>query len=63
MSWKKISDQSNGDTTGKYVDMRLGVVQRDKVSNFQIDKLDREYAKLTGKQKESFWRTNSVSSS
>tara|TARA_Y100000593_G_scaffold93187_1_gene187145 strand:- start:1852 stop:2040 length:189 start_codon:yes stop_codon:yes gene_type:complete len=60
---KTVSDQSNGDTTGKYTDMYIGVVGRDKVTNKQITKLDEEYAKLSNKQKQSFWRTNSISSS
>ena len=59
----KISDQSNGDTTGKYTDMKLGVINRTKVSAQYLQKLDAEYAKLSTKQKQSFWRTNSVSSS
>ena len=59
----KITDQSNGDTTGKYTDMKLGVIQRNKVDSKYLMKLDKEYAKLSPKQKQSFWRTNSVSSS
>ena len=59
----KISDQSNGDTSGKYEDMKLGVIQRDKVDPRYLAKLDDEYAKLSLKQKQSFWRTNSISKS
>ena len=62
-SKKQASDQSNGDTTGKYTDMRLGVVLRTKVTNQKLVKLDKEYSKLSAKQKQSFWRTNSISSS
>jgi len=59
----KITDQSNGDTTGKYADMKLGVVPRSKVDTKYLAKLDAEYAKLSPKQKQSFWRTHSISSS
>ena len=59
----KITDQSNGDTTGKYTDMKLGVIPRTKVEATYLAKLDAEYAKLSSKQKQSFWRTNSISSS
>ena len=61
MAWKTTSDQSNGDTTGKYGDMRIGVIPRDKVDSTYLAKLDAEYAKLSAKQKQSFWRTNSIS--
>ena len=61
MAWKTTSDQSNGDTTGKYVDMRLGVIPRSKVNSEYLAKLDAEYTKLSPKQKQSFWRTNSIS--
>ena len=60
---KAVSDQSNGDTTGKYTDMYIGVIPRGKVSTQYVQKLDAEYAKLSTKQKQSFWRTNSISSS
>ena len=60
---KQASDQSNGDTTGKYTDMRLGVLERDKLTDQKLVKLDKEYSKLSFKQKQSFWRTNSISSS
>ena len=60
MGWKTISDQSNGDTTGKYVDMRIGVIPREKVDAEYLAKLDAEYAKLSSKQKQSFWRTHSI---
>ena len=63
MGWKTTSDQSNGDTTGKYTDMRLGVISRSKVTRELALKLEAEYAKLSPKQKQSFWRTNSISSS
>tara|TARA_Y100000310_G_scaffold278897_1_gene297695 strand:- start:335 stop:523 length:189 start_codon:yes stop_codon:yes gene_type:complete len=58
---KLRSDQSNGDTTGKYSDMYIGIIQRDKVDGRYLVKLDAEYAKLSLKQKQSFWRTNSIS--
>ena len=58
-----ISDQSNGDTTGKYNDMKIGVTGRNKVDGTYLAKLDLEYNKLSAKQKQSFWRTNSISSS
>ena len=57
----KITNQSNGDTTGKYVDMKLGVIPRSKVDAKYLDKLDVEYTKLSPKQKQSFWRTHSIS--
>jgi hypothetical protein len=60
---KAVSDQSNGDTTGKYTDMHIGVIPRNKVDTPYLAKLDAEYAKLSAKQKQSFWRTNSISSS
>jgi len=60
MGWKTTSDQSNGDTTGKYDDMRIGVTPRSKVDPRYLAKLDAEYAKLKGKQRESFWRTHSI---
>jgi len=60
MSYKTTSDQSNGDTTGKYVDMRIGIIQRSAVDPQYLAKLDKEYAKLKGKQKQSFWRTHSI---
>ena len=63
MGWKTTSDQSNGDLTDKYKDMRIGVVPRSKVTGKQTVKLDAEYAKLSPKQKQAFWRTNSISSS
>ena len=63
MAWKTTSDQSNGDTTKKYADMRIGVIPRSKVEVKYVSKLDAEYNKLSNKQKQSFWRTNSVSSS
>ena len=62
MAWKEVSDQKNGGPD-KYSDMRLGVVSRGKILNSQKVKLDAEYAKLSAKQKQSFWRTNSISSS
>ena len=43
--------------------MKLGVVPRTKVDSGYLAKLDKEYSKLSAKQKQSFWRTNSVSSS
>ena len=58
-----ISDQSNGDTTGKYADMKIGVIPRSKVDARYLGKLDAEYAKLSPKQQQSIWRTNSISSS
>jgi len=60
---KAVSDQSNGDTTGKYTDMYIGVIPRNKVDATYLAKLDAEYAKLSPKQKQSFWRTNSISAS
>tara|TARA_Y100000034_G_scaffold26400_1_gene31495 strand:- start:984 stop:1175 length:192 start_codon:yes stop_codon:yes gene_type:complete len=63
MGWKTTSDQSNGDSTGKYGDMRIGVIPRGKVDSGYLAKLEAEYAKLSPKQKQSFWRTNSISSS
>ena len=60
MGWKTTSDQSNGDTTGKYADMRIGVIPRSKVDSGYLAKLDAEYAKLKGKQQQSFWRTHSI---
>ena len=63
MGWKTTSNQSNGDTTGKYDDMRIGVTPRSKVDSRYLAKLDAEYAKLSIKQKQAFWRTNSISSS
>ena len=63
MSWKKTYDMSNGDTTGKYTDMRLRVVGRDKTDMRITAKLDKEYSKLSPKQKQSYWRTNSIKSS
>ena len=59
----KITNQSNGDTTGKYNDMKLGVVLRSKLNPTYLEKIKAEYAKLSPKQKQSFRRTNSVSSS
>ena len=56
----KSSDQSNGDTTGKYTDMKLGVIPRGKVDDTYLAKLDEEYAKLSAKQKQSFWRTHGI---
>ena len=60
---KKTSDQSNGDTKGRYDDMYIGVIQRDKVDPRYLAKLDAEYAQLSPKQQQSFWRTHSISSS
>ena len=60
MGWKTTSDQSNGDTTGKYKDMRIGIIPRDKVDPAYLAKLDKEYAKLSPKQQQSFWRTHSI---
>jgi len=57
----KISDQRNGGPNC-YSDMKLGVIPRIKVDPAHLAKLDAEYAKLSPKQKQSFWRTNSVSS-
>ena len=62
MAWKTLSDQRNGGPD-KYSDMRLGVTLRSKVTTKLASKLDEEYAKLSPKQKQSFWRTNSISSS
>ena len=62
MHWKTVSDQSNGGPD-KYSDMRLGVTLRSKVTTKLVNKLEAEYAKLSPKQKQSFWRTNSISSS
>jgi hypothetical protein len=63
MAKNGVSDQRNGDPSRKYDDMRLGVINRTKVNATYLKKLDAEYAKLSAKQKQSFWRTNSVSSS
>ena len=63
MSYKTTSNQSNGDTTGKYGNMRIGIIPRDKVDPAYLVKLDKEYSKLSPKQKQSFWRTNSIISS
>ena len=62
MGWKTTSDQSNGGHR-KYNDMRIGVVDRAKVLTSQVSKLTDEYNKLSKKQKESYWRTNSIISS
>ena len=56
----KRSDQRNGGPNC-YSDMKLGVIPRSKVEARYLAKLDKEYAKLSAKQKQSFWRTNSVS--
>ena len=58
----KTSDQRNGGPVC-YSDMKLGVVSRTKVSANVMAKLIKEYNSLSPKQKQSFWRTNSVSSS
>ena len=60
MGWKTTSNQSNGDTTGKYDDMRIGIIPRTKVDPTYLAKLDKEYNNLSPKQKQSFWRTNSI---
>ena len=60
---KAVSNQSNGNTTGKYNDMYIGVIPRSKVDATYLVKLDAEYAKLSTKQKQSFWRTHSISAS
>ena len=61
MGWKTTSDQSNGDTTGKYKDMRIGIIPRDKVDPEYLAKLDKEYARLltkgTKKQQEQYLRS------
>ena len=57
-----ISDQRNGGPN-HYSDMKIGIVGRGKVDERYLSKLDEEYAKLSSKQKQSFWRTNSISSS
>ena len=62
MGWKTTSDQSNGGPD-KYSDMRLGVISRSKVTTKLVSKLEAEYNKLSPKQKQSFWRTNSIISS
>tara|TARA_R100000008_G_scaffold78047_1_gene58827 strand:- start:16 stop:198 length:183 start_codon:yes stop_codon:yes gene_type:complete len=58
----KISDQRNGGPNC-YYDMKLGVIPRNKVDATYLAKLDVEYAKLSPKQKQSFWRTHSISAS
>tara|TARA_R100000008_G_scaffold81395_1_gene64582 strand:- start:828 stop:1016 length:189 start_codon:yes stop_codon:yes gene_type:complete len=60
MSWKPTSDQRNGGPE-KYQDMFIGVISRNKVDPRYLAKLDAEYAKLSPKQKQSFWRTHSIS--
>ena len=60
-TWKTTSDQRNGGPD-KYSDMRIGIVGRGKIDTRLIGKLDTEYNKLSPKQKQSFWRTNSISS-
>ena len=56
-----ISDQRNGGPN-HYSDMKIGIVPRSKLTDKQIEKLDKEYnsSKLSSKQKQSFWRTNSI---
>ena len=45
-----------------YNDMKIGIVERDKVNATYLVKLDAEYNKLSSKQQKLYWITNSVSS-
>ena len=54
------SDQRNGGPEC-YADMKIGVIPRDKVDPAYLAKLTKEYNSLSAKQKQSFWRTHSIS--
>ena len=52
MAWKTVTNMG----AHPYNDMRIGVATRDKISTKMLANLDKEYARLKGKQKAAFLR-------
>ena len=52
MGWKKVTNMGDH----PYNDMRIGVPTRTKLTKNMQNKLDKEYARLKGKQKAAFLR-------